>query len=257
MTWFAAAQYCRWLSEQEGIPEDQRCYPPIDEIKDGMGLPDGFLSRTGYRLPTEAEWEYACRAGAVTSRPYGGGDDLLDHYAWYDRNARGRAGRVGSLKPNDLGMFDMLGNAWEWCHDARRAVSAEPAEDQDQPGTVTAAQERGAPGRRLLLRGAGPALGPSDRVPSAGALRVWPASAWPGPGGEPRFSGRQESGVRTQHDALTLRLWKRVRGDPSPAGGSCKNPFEKSQKLIAVERARRLFSPLRLALVLMPEPKSV
>ena len=110
-----------------------------------MRLPDDCLSRTGYRLPTEAEWEYACRAGTVTSRPYGGGDDLLDRYGWY---ARGRAVRVGSLKPNDLGMFDMLGNAWEWCHDAVAPYPPGPIEDREQPGPVTAARER-------VLRGGG------------------------------------------------------------------------------------------------------
>ena len=142
VTWFQAAQYCRWRSEREGIPEEQMCYPPIPEIKDGMKLPADYLTRTGYRLPTEAEWEYACRAGTVTSRPHGSGDDLLDHYGWYARNTGGgRARRVGSLKPNDLGMFDMLGNAWEWCHDAR-APYPRPDEDREQPGPVTAAQER-------------------------------------------------------------------------------------------------------------------
>ena len=113
-----------------------------------MRLPADYLARTGYRLPTEAEWEYACRAGAVTSRPYGSGDALLDRYARYDRNAHGRAGRVGSLKPNDLGMFDMLGNAWEWCHDALAPYPPGPAEDREQPGPVTAAQQR-------VLRGGG------------------------------------------------------------------------------------------------------
>jgi formylglycine-generating enzyme required for sulfatase activity len=142
VTWFAAAQYCRWLDKQEGITEDQSCYPPIGEIKDGMSLPDNFFARTGYRLPTEAEWEYACRAGTGTSRPYGGGDDLLDHYGWYAGNARGRAARVGSLKPNDVGMFDMLGNAWEWCHDALAEYPPGPAEDPEQSGAVTAARER-------------------------------------------------------------------------------------------------------------------
>jgi formylglycine-generating enzyme required for sulfatase activity len=112
-----------------------------------MVMEEGYLQRKGYRLPTDAEWEYACRAGSVTSRPHGGGDDLLDHYGWYARNAPGRAVRVGSLKPNDLGMFDMLGNAWEWCHDAVAPYPAGP-EDGEQPGAVLAAQER-------VLRGGG------------------------------------------------------------------------------------------------------
>src|SRR5262249_51517220 len=95
----------------------------------------------------EAEWEYACRAGTVTSRPHGGGDDLLDRYGWYARNARGHAARVGSLKPNDVGMFDMLGNAWEWGHDALAPYPAGP-EDAEQPGTVLTARPR-------VLRGGG------------------------------------------------------------------------------------------------------
>jgi hypothetical protein len=68
VAWFAAAQYCRWLSQQEGIPEEQICYPAVPEIRDGMRVPDDFLMRTGYRLPTEAEWEYA-PAGPGRSPP--------------------------------------------------------------------------------------------------------------------------------------------------------------------------------------------
>ena len=72
----------------------------------------------GYRLPTEAEWEYACRAGAETSRYFGNSWGLLRQYArlttWEDASPS----PCGSLLPNDFGLFDMLGNVTEWCHDA-------------------------------------------------------------------------------------------------------------------------------------------
>ena len=75
-------------------------------------------------------------------------DTLLDRYAWHGRNSHGRAAPVGSLKPNDLGLFDTLGNAWEWCHDALADYPAGPAEDRDQPGAVLAEKQR-------VLRGGG------------------------------------------------------------------------------------------------------
>lgn len=115
VTWYRAAQYCRWLSEQAGMSEDQMCYPPVDQIDAGLNPYPDYLQRTGFRLPTEAEWEFACRAGASTSRSYGSSDDLLAKYAWYAVNSADRAWPVGSLKPNDFGLFDMHGNAWEWC----------------------------------------------------------------------------------------------------------------------------------------------
>src|SRR5262249_3251227 len=76
LSWYQAAEYCNWLSDQEDL---ERCYAPNQKGKYDVGmklLPDG-LDRTGYRLPTEEEWECACRAGAVTSRYYGESVQLL------------------------------------------------------------------------------------------------------------------------------------------------------------------------------------
>jgi formylglycine-generating enzyme required for sulfatase activity len=128
VNWYIAAAYCNWLSEQEGIPKDQWCYLPNKdkEYAKEMTIPANALRRTGYRLPTEAEWEYACRAGTLTSRYHGSSLTLLDRYAWYLKNS-GDPSRVqpcGRVLPNDLGLFDMLGNAHELCQDRYRGEPA-------------------------------------------------------------------------------------------------------------------------------------
>jgi formylglycine-generating enzyme required for sulfatase activity len=122
-SWYAAAAYCNWLSQQEGLPQDQWCYIPnkAGKYAEGMTIPADVLQRKGYRLPTEWEWEYACRAGTITSRYYGASVELLGNYAWYLANSHERAWPCGRLLPNDLGLFDMLGNVYEWSQDAKGA----------------------------------------------------------------------------------------------------------------------------------------
>jgi serine/threonine protein kinase/formylglycine-generating enzyme required for sulfatase activity len=133
ISWFMAARYCNWLSKGEGIPEDQWCYRIKD---DEIELKSSYLSLTGYRLPTESEMEYASRARAETSRYYGETEELLPKYAWYSKNSEGKTWPVGSLKPNDFGLFDVQGNVFTWCQESSRPYpsvegegSAEDRED--------------------------------------------------------------------------------------------------------------------------------
>jgi hypothetical protein len=134
----SALNYCNWLSRAEGIPEDQLCF---QEGSDGKLRPRAdCLTRSGYRLPTEAEWEYCCRANTTTRRHDGFGKDFIGAIAWYQDNSDGRVHAVGQLKPNNLGLFDMYGNAVEWCVDK---FDVRPSGDLDPDWTQSFRVNRG------------------------------------------------------------------------------------------------------------------
>ena len=118
VTWNDAVAYCDWLSRESGAK---------------------------YRLPTEAEWEYACRAGTTTEYSCGDGTEQLGEYAWYGNSGNGRSSPVGTKRPNPFGLFDMHGSTREWCADwyGKSWYKQSPTEDPVGPDTGTGHVLRG------------------------------------------------------------------------------------------------------------------
>jgi formylglycine-generating enzyme required for sulfatase activity len=105
VSWWDAVRFCNALSDREGLAPAYHLHADVETI-------EWVRSADGYRLPTEAEWERACRAGTTGAR-YG----RLDEIAWHRGNSLERVHEVGGKQPNEWGLYDMLGNVWEWCWD--------------------------------------------------------------------------------------------------------------------------------------------
>jgi formylglycine-generating enzyme required for sulfatase activity len=116
VTWNDATEFCKKLSEK---------------------------TRQAVRLPTEAEWEYACRAGGNTGFSFGDADDRLGDYAWYRANSGDTTHPVAQKKPNAWGLYDMHGNVWEWCADWYGDYPKGAVTDPQGPAAGTARVLRG------------------------------------------------------------------------------------------------------------------
>ncbi|MFZ2955884.1 MAG: SUMF1/EgtB/PvdO family nonheme iron enzyme [Candidatus Ozemobacteraceae bacterium] len=151
VSWYDAVEFCNALSLQQKL---QPCYV-IDKSKkdpNNQNSNDSFkwlvtcdFTKSGFRLPTEAEWEYSCRAGTKTE--YYWGDAINDEYCWYGKNSGDTTHDVGTRKPNPWGLYDMSGNVFEWCFDWKSDEFYKKNQCTDPQGKGT--------GKYRVLRGGG------------------------------------------------------------------------------------------------------
>jgi len=140
MSWLATGEFCNRLSEHEKLEWAYRITPRLI-TQTGTG---------GYRLPTEAEWEFACRAGTTLQFWCGHSDDSLMDVAWFrGNNPNGFPSEVAKLQPNPFGLYDMHGNVWEWVHDCWRP---DTYENWTGPAAVDPRVDT-APEDRRVMRG--------------------------------------------------------------------------------------------------------
>jgi formylglycine-generating enzyme required for sulfatase activity len=126
VTWFDAQAFCKKLSQ---------------------------LTGKTYRLPTEAEWEYACRAGTETQFSFGDDESQLGDYAWFDGNSNSATHPVGQKQPNPWGIYDMHGNVWEWCADQYHESYATKSDNIKENGSIAWADNNITNQSSRILRG--------------------------------------------------------------------------------------------------------
>jgi len=115
VTWEDAVSYLNWLSKKEGLPV---AYDKNGNLIDSDGNSTRDITKVlGYRLPTEIEWEYAGRGGNKSKETLFSGSNKVGDVAWYSENSKGKTHEVETKMPNELGIYDMSGNVWEWIND--------------------------------------------------------------------------------------------------------------------------------------------
>jgi formylglycine-generating enzyme required for sulfatase activity len=190
VTWFEAVNFCRWLTTARGLDEDSQSYAKLD-FPEGADFAPGYLElpvntewplrtdRPGFRLPTEAEWEYVARAGAETTYSFGNSPGLLADYCWHYKNSNAWSQRAGQLRPSVGGLFDIHGNLWEWVDDWDTRGSSRVYRgggwDGDAADCSVALRANASPTNINTYFGFRPALSPSSQVtaePHTGRLKA-------------------------------------------------------------------------------------
>ncbi len=130
VSWEGAIKYCNWLSSRFGY--DKVYDLQVDSA--GTSIKGVNWEANGYRLPTEAEWEYVAKGGSKSQGfAYSGSNDPKE-VAWFSENSEAKPHEIGTLKPNELGIYDIVGNAWEWCWDYYDEEYYAKADENDPQG---------------------------------------------------------------------------------------------------------------------------